>query len=200
METLVLTVLTPLSVPIAGAVVTLHDPLDGALYGAKMTGNDGVATFDGTVPAKVVAYTVSKAGSWDRRGTVEVAESPDPENPTPTLLQAVLTPLERPGAPFVESCMVCGFVQDVAGQPTSTPIIVEIIGQESSAFVSGRMLRNEKRMVQVSPDTGAWQVELPQGAMVRIFLPSSMLDRRFRVPFQSELLITDLRRWLGEKQ
>ena len=200
METVVLTVQDPGDDPVSGAVVTLHDPVDGALYGAKMTGPDGVATFTGTVPAGAVAYQATKAGFWDRRGVLDVAVDDGDPPVTPTTQTAVLTPLERTAPAPLELCTVTGFVRDVGGQPTQTVIIVEIIGQESSSVLGGAMVRNEKRQVQVDPDTGAWQVELPQGAMVRIFLPGVMLDRRFRVPAQPILNIIDLRRWLGEKQ
>jgi hypothetical protein len=200
MESVVLTVLDPNGDPMRGAIVTLHDPLDGALYGAKMTGSDGVATFTGTVPAGVVAYLATKAGYQERRGTLDVVADLGDPPVTPMIGTAVLTPLERPAGPSILTCMVSGYMRDVGGQPTSDTIIVETIGQESSAILGGAMVRNEKSQVQVDPDTGAWQLELPQGAMVRIFLPSVMLDRRFRVPAQANLNITDLRRWLGEKQ
>lgn len=145
-------------------------------------------------------YAVAQKDGWRFTKTAFTVSG------TGTLTMVGVNLLIYPVTPTVQLCRLYGYMVHLTGEASSqTDIIIESLGSRITAFVDtvalGTLRRNVaviRSKITIRPNSdGFWEVELVQGATVRLTIHDLQMTYVFKVPAQNTLNFRDIRETPG---
>lgn len=176
---------------VAGARVSLL--VNGLTSAGKATNALGQATFPRLLDG---SYTVEVLKPGWRFATTAYAKS------GAATLVVTGTDLSISTAPTVALCRLYGYLIDSSGRPLREKILISTIGKGVRAWVGtgavgvdpeSAAVGMQQVSVRSSRSSGFWEIELVQGARVRVWVPSLGKATEFLVPAQDTLNYADVR-------